>query len=329
MTETLPIFHAPKTRRLVSAWVVGGEQGAVLQRIGEFDDIFDQIILCSGTPQPDGSLNQPWPLEDRRRFCTELRQMGISPLLLYGGKSDPLKTPGNVAKFIDGMLDECRQCGADGVDIDFEHWPAVDRFLYTDFIAQLSQRLHAEGLMLSACVYPISMEARRETGMTFIDDSLLATYVDHFRYMVYDLYCPPSQYIGPTSMAPWGRETMTYAATRVPRHKIIMGLPTYSVDWDMTDPKRSRQVNDYEFIAECEKQSPIGRGWCYYWDVNLIRYTDELGHPHALWVSDAKSTKSHLVTVDSQDLQGVCFWLLQTTADPAIWQVVREHFNRW
>lgn len=329
MSDTLPIFRAPKTRRLVSAWVVARAQDAVLQRIGEFADIFDQIIMCSGQPQPDGTLNQPWPTEDRRRFCAELRGMGISPLLLYGGKSDPLKDAGNLSKVIDAMLDECRQCGADGVDIDFEKWPATDRFLYADFIARLAEKLHGEGLMLSACVYPISAEARRETGVTFIDDTLLAPCVDHFRYMVYDLFCPPSQFIGPTSTAPWGRETMTYAATRVPRHKMIMGLPTYSVDWDMTDPTRSRQVNDYEFIAAREKESPIGRGWCYYWDVNLIRYTDELGHPHALWVSDAKSTKSHLVTADSLDLQGVCFWLLQTTADPAIFQTVREHFKRW
>jgi hypothetical protein len=35
-----------------------------------------------------------------------------------------------------------------------------------------------------------------------------------------------------------------------------MGLPTYSVDWNINDPTKSRQVNDYQWIAEQEKKSP-------------------------------------------------------------------------
>jgi len=45
-------------------------------------------------------------------------------------------------------------------------------------------------------------------------------------------------------------------------------------------------------------------------------------------VSDAKSTISHLETVDSLDLAGVCFWCLMGD-DPQIWECVREHFRRW
>jgi spore germination protein YaaH len=183
--------------------------------------------------------------------------------------------------------------------------------------------------MLSICIYALSPEARRETTIGFWDAALLAHYADHIRPMTYDLYCPPSQFIGPTSTAPWGRDCMSYMVTHVPRHKIIMGLPTYSVDWNINDPKQSRQVYDHEWIAAREKESPIGRGWCYYWDVNLIRFNDANNHAHLLYVSDARSTKSHLVTVDSMDLGGICFWMLSGGDDPAIWQCVGEHLKRW
>jgi spore germination protein YaaH len=226
------------------------------------------------------------------------------------------------------MVEECERTGCDGIDIDFEGWPAETRFAFTDFIAQLSEALHARGKMLSICTYALSPEARREVGIGFWDTSVLAQYADHIRAMTYDMYCPPSLFVGPTSCAPWGRETMGYMSTQVPRHKIVMGLPTYSVDWDMNEPSRSRQVSDYRWIAEREKESPIGRGWCYWMDVNLIRYTDEEKHEHLLWVSDAQSTRSHLVTVDSLDLSGICFWLMHEGADPAIFGAVRDHFKR-
>jgi spore germination protein YaaH len=35
------------------------------------------------------------------------------------------------------MVDEAEQVGTDGVDIDFEHWPAAGRFAFTDFIRKL------------------------------------------------------------------------------------------------------------------------------------------------------------------------------------------------
>ena len=62
--------------------------------------------------------------------------------------------------------------------------------------------------------------------------------------------------------------------------------------------------------------------------MNLIRYADDKGHAHLLWVSDARSTRCHLVNVDSLDLAGVCFWVLTGGDDPNIWEAVRQHLAR-
>jgi len=332
MSNVNQIFRPSKTRRLVSAWIVNGSQQHALQRVKEFDDIFDQVIFMCGATTPDGGLPADWSVEERKRLNAEFRAMGVSTLNDYGGGGkdgcvEMCRNPKSLQSCIQNMVEECEKTESDGVDIDFEGWPADSRYAYNDFIAGLSEALHTRGKMLSICTYALSPAARRETGIGFWDTSVLAHYADHLRAMTYDLFAPPSQFIGPTSTAPWGRETMAYMATQVPRHKIVMGLPTYSVDWDINDPTRSRQVYDYKWIAEREKESPIGRGWCYGWDVNLIRYNDAENHAHLMWVSDAMSTRSHLVTVDSNDLAGVCFWVL-TEDDPAIWEAVRQHFRR-
>jgi spore germination protein YaaH len=326
-------FRPTKSRRLVSAWMVNNLIDETVSTVGQFQDLFDQVVFMCGGTKADGSLPTEWPVAQRKELNKRFRDLGVSTLNDYGGGAkdggvEVLKSEKLMGETIKRMLDECDQVGNDGIDIDFEHLPADKRFGFSEFMARLSEELHRRNKMLSVCVYALSPEARRETGVGFWETSTLAGYVDQMRAMTYDLYCPPSQFVGPTSTAPWGRETMTYMSTQVPRHKIVMGLPTYSVDWDIVAPENSTQVQDYKWIAEREKESPIGRGWCYYWDVGLIRFNDEKGHAHLLYVSDARSTKSHLVTVDSLDLSGISFWHLNG-ADPKIWECVREHFRRW
>ena len=333
MSTTNPLFRPTKTRRLVSAWMCRGRNDVVLERIREFEDTFDQIVFMCGSVEPEGRLNTGWPIEERADLAKALRELGISVLVDFGGRwseqfHETLRSPSSVKSYVDQLVEDCDRVGADGVDIDIESWPPAARNAYTDLIMQLSEALRRRNKLLSLCVFSLSREARREKGIGFIDPVILAPYVDQFRCMTYDLFCPPSQFVGPTSTAPWGRETMQYMCSRVPCEKTVMGLPTYSVDWDINDPTKSRQVNDCQWIAEREAESPIGRGWCYFWDVSLIRYTDEQGHAHLLWVSDARSTRSHLVTVDSLDLAGVSFWVLTGEEDPRIWQAVREHFQR-
>lgn len=333
MSWTNQIFKATKTRRLVSAWTVIGAKDVLLTRLREFDDLFDQVVFMCGAPGADGSLPDKWPAAERRRLVGELREMDISVINDYGGAwtggcAEICRSPKIMSACIDKMVADCEETEADGVDIDFEGWPAESRFAYTDFLAQLGEKLHARGKMLSICAFSQTAAARRENGVGFIDPAAVAPHIDHYRSMTYDLFCPPSQYIGPTSTAPWGRDLMRDALALLPRHKLVMGLPTYSVDWNINDPSKSRQVNDAAFIAAREQESPIGRGWCYYWDVGLIRYTDAAEHAHLLYVTDARSTRSHLVTVDSLDLAGVCFWLLSGDEDLGIWRAVREHFGR-
>jgi spore germination protein YaaH len=120
---------------------------------------------------------------------------------------------------------------------------------------------------------------------------------------------------------------MAYMTNEVPKHKIIAGLPTYSVDWDLIQVEQSRQVYDWEWIEARKQEAEGGVHWISYWDVNFLRYRDAEGHPHLLYISDRRSTRSHLVTIDDLDLGGVCFWCLWGD-DPGIWQAVREHFRR-
>lgn len=331
MAETNPIYRAPKSRHLVSAWMLDREADHAVEVVTEFQDIFDQVIFMCGHPNADGSLSDSWPAAERRELTSRFQDMGVSTLNDYSGGPDIwqalAKSPDAIQALVQNIVAECEETGADGADIDFEHLPPRQRFAFADFLRQLSEALHARGMMLSICTNAPSRAQQRDGALPFLDLSVIAHYVDHLRPMNYDFFFPSSPILGPTSTAPWARERMEYLGAQVPRHKIIMGLPTYSVDWDITDPTKSRQVYDYEWIAEREKESEIGRAWLPHWDVGLIRYTGGDGHLHLFYVTDARSTQSHLETVDALDLAGVCFWVLMGD-DPAIWESIRRYFGR-
>jgi spore germination protein YaaH len=333
MSSTNPIFRTPKSRRLVSAWVVQESADHAVARVREFQDIFDQVILMCGRVRGDGTLSRRWSQEDRKKLVDTFREMDVSTLMDWAGgwENDFEKiaaSPELMKKLVSSIVADCEATGADGVDIDLEHLPATARFPFTDFFGQLSEALHARNLMLSICTGGYLSAYRRDWAGSFIDVPVIARYADHIRQMNYDMHFPRAEAVpGPTSTAPWVRDMLAYTAREVPRGKLIAGLPTYSVDWNMLHPEKSDQIYNYEWIAEREKEAPQGRQWVSYEDISFLRYTDAEGSPHLLYVTDGRSTRSNLVFVDEVDVAGVCFWCLQGD-DPAIWQAVREQFRR-
>jgi spore germination protein YaaH len=331
VSNVSPIFRPPKSRRLVSAWALREHADHALQVATEFSDILDQVIFMCDHAQADGSLPTNWPAAQRRELTAKLNALGVSTLNDYSGLratwAELVRAPRSIEALVDNMAQECEYTGADGVDLDFEQLPPQERFAYGEFARKLSEALHGRRKMLSICTGSPSRSGARDSGLPFLDTSFLAQYVDHIRPMNYDFFYPSSPVLGPTSTAPWARERMQCLSAQAPRHKIIMGLPTYSVDWDVTEPENSRQIYDWQWLAEREKESEIGRAWLSHWDVGLMRYRDAQANIHLVYVTDARSTQSHLETADALDLGGVCFWVLMGE-DPAIWECVRRYFGR-
>ena len=333
MSSTNPIFRTPKSRRLVSAWITQEAVEPAVARVREFADIFDQVILMCGSVRGDGTLSHRWPQAERKQLVERFREMDVSVLMDWAGGWERgfekiAESPELMKQLVRTIVEDCEATGADGVDIDLEHLPPTARFAFTDFFAQLAKALHARNLMLSICTGGNLGAYRRDWGQSFIDVPVIARYADHIRQMNYDMFYPsPTSPPGPTAIAPWVRDMLAYTANEVPKGKLIAGLPTYSVDWNMLHPEKSDQVYNHEWIAAREKEAPGGRQWISYWDVSLIRYTDAEGAPHLLYVTDGRSTRSNLVFVDDLEVAGVCFWCLQGD-DPAIWQAVREQFKR-
>ena len=122
------------------------------------------------------------------------------------------------------------QMNYDGIDIDFENYPVTSRDAFSDFIEQLSAKLHADHRLLSVAVHPKTDDAGTWSGAAAQDWTRIAPAVDVFTIMTYD-YTDRNQPPGPISPPNWVHDVLTYAATVTDLHKVRMGLPFYGYSW--------------------------------------------------------------------------------------------------
>ena len=164
---------------------------------------------------------------------------------------------------------------------------------------------------------------RDPPGDTFYDQVVIGQTCDMVRVMCYDMYyAKKKNFSGPTSTKQWAKEAMQYWLQYVPPEKLIMGLPAYSNDYDLTpNVWAGKQV--YHDKPQVGPEAKVDRRWLYYERVHMYRYLDEKGNIHIFYASDAKSTAAHLKTVDELGITGIAFWYYQAVSDET-WQVVRE-----
>lgn len=319
----------PKTKRFVSAWFLPECFEHGMNRLKENADIFDNISVCWSDYRERDEKKAKYLLD----FC---KSENISVYILIGSEKEKIaglteKIKTSPKQHVEHLLWLTKKSGATGIDIDYERFPLEMRDAYTDFMLLLSERARLEGIVVSICAGAYNKRSVRyltKDGKpySFIDDEKVGKAVDQYRVMCYDFFCPPSAFVGPTSTAPWVEDALEYTLTKVPRKNIIAGLPTYSVDWNMNDATKSEQVGDHDRLVELAKKSVCGMGYVYYYDVYYLRYVDNEGATHLVWMNNAETVSFLLDVVNELDIPGVSFWVLAGD-DPEIWEQVRKKFR--
>ena len=159
----------------------------------------------------------------------------------------------------------------------------------------------------------------------FYTPKIVGETCDMVRVMCYDMYSMSGKGVGPMSTQPWAKDAMKFWLKYVPRKKLIMGLPAYSGDFEMTfGGKRKWVYADRPVVPE---GTEIERVWLPYEQVNTYRYLDKKGCIHFFFSSDYLSTRAHLETVERLDIPGIAFWHYEAVT-PETWKVVRDWHQR-
>lgn len=214
---------------------------------------------------------------------------------------------------VDALIRLAKEDSLDGLDVDYESLDALDKGAFTGFVRRLSEKCHAQGLLVGLAAHPKVSEPGTWGGPQAQDYEALGAVVDFFHVMTYDYHWATGS---PGTIAPlsWVREVAEYAKSKMPAEKVELGVNGYGYLWagkgdTLTWPK---------FL---ELQAKLGKA-----------ERDEAGYELRLyptggeaWMADAQTSVKKFEIARDLGIRGVAMWVLGQE-DPKTW-VEWDKFN--
>ena len=301
----------------VAVWYPSSEHPGGADAISANSDVIDIVHPFWYTPDAQGRLLD----RSGARAAEQLaRWHGAGQLVLpsifaghWGYLSDELR-PAHLAEIVE--LVEAR--GYDGIDIDYEMFALETREVFSTFIDELADVLHANGRLLAVTVHAKTVDQSPFPSAAAQDWVRLAAAADIFNLMTYD-YTNRNEPPGPVASIAWAADVVGYALTTTTADKVRVGLPFYGYGWRRGRPPATattyeaahRMIGQFRLSPE---RDALGH--------ELVIELDVTGLPRqTIYVSDAATTAARLQALPLTG--GVSIWGVGGE-DPANWQVLRD-----
>ncbi len=230
-----------------------------------------------------------------------------------------LSSPDIRAKAVDSLYAVAREQGLSGINVDIENVPPDQRPNYTAFVRELSAKLKPEGQVLTLSVPAKTYDDTRSAWSGAFDYRALGQYADFIVPMAYDETLPGFQ-AGPVASYNWVDRVAAFAASQIPKEKVLLGVAAYAYDWKKgTTEGRGLSVPQAMDLA-------IRYGALTQWDdtaqVPYFTYVDN-GGERIVYFENARSTAAKLAIVKNRGLAGIAIWRMGLE-DPAIWSAIED-----
>ncbi len=196
--------------------------------------------------------------------------------------------------------------GYDGFHIDFEDLDSNDRPYLTAFMSQLYARLKSRGKLTTMAVPAKTQEIYVDWGGPF-DYPGLAPYLDLVAVMTYD-YSYSASKPGPVAPLPWVEKVMNYAASQFGAAKVLLGIPFYGYNWNVTKGSNAR-AQTYLTIMEILAENRAIVGYDESFQAPYADYVED-GQQHRVWFENPRSLSGKLAVIQRYGLGGWAVWHL-------------------
>lgn len=207
---------------------------------------------------------------------------------------------------VDHSLQLVREGGFAGVNVDFENMRPTDRDLYTQFVRELGAALRPHGYRVIVSSAAKTSDSPKSSWIGAFDYRALGEAADQVQLMTYDEHGPWGE-PGPTASLPWVKNVLTYATSQIPAEKILLGLPAYGNDWNVTTGKGHKAVA-WKNLPTLLKRAGAAPQWDEKSQTPYLRYTAADGTQHVVWYEDARSIAIKTRLVEEFGLAGVAMW---------------------
>lgn len=290
---------------------------------------FTYIALFSHLITDQGDLT---PLDDTEAIRTAYAA-GAKPLMSIanmrpGGTFDPelagrMITDQDVRRRVmEGILQIVEAKGYAGVDADIENVPQDLRMGYVDFLRELKARLGDRTLNVAVAPKYDETSFAYARGHDYAGIGQVADRVYLMNHEFSWVGGPP----GAIAPLPQTRRVMQYAASLIPREKLLNGISTTAYDWELPDTpeNRARPLSADEAVQIAVRhQVPIRYSETA--DAPWFRYTED-GTEREVWFEDARSIMAKFLVVRNLGLRGIGIWQL-SAMNSALAELIGAFFS--
>ena len=326
------IINIPNTKPTieVNGYAIAGIN---LETLNKTLPYLTYLSLFSYQALPNGNLTT---LYEQDRIDTALSQ-SVAPIMVVtnigssgGFDSDLangiLNNQEIQTKFINNIIAILNDKNYAGVDIDFEYLYPQDRASYIQFLTNLKSSLSGSNKTLSVAVAPKYRDNQEGLLYEAHDYRAIGEIADRVIIMTYEW---GYVYGEPMAISPY-REVdavLSYAVTRIPSEKILMGMPNYAYDW-RTPWNQGDTANTITNNTALELA--LNNGAQIQFDNSAqapyFTYVDSDGSNRIVWFEDARSIDARLNLVTKYNLAGVSYWTINNFF-PVNWTVLSSKFN--
>lgn len=266
------------------------------------------------------------------------RDFGVAPLMLISTLSEQgtfsnelahiiLNDPQVQDNLIENVLENLRQKGYAGLDIDFEYVLPEDEEAFINFIQKIYDRISPEGYILFTALAPKT--SADQPGLLYEAHNYprIGEASDRVLLMTYEwgyTYGPPMA-VSPIDKV---REVLDYAVTEIPRDKTYMGIPNYGYDFILPYVQGVSRADSVSNVEAVELAADVGAA-IQYDEVSqapYFIYYDDQGRQHRVWFEDARSTLAKLDLYSEYGFEGVGYWNIMRYF-PQNWLIVSNLYD--
>ncbi len=221
---------------------------------------------------------------------------------------------------IGNLVSSVVNCGADGINIDFETLSEETGVHFLQFLRELSVECRRNNLVLSVD-NPVP-----EDFTSHYDREEQGKVVDYVIVMGYDEHYVGSPEAGSVASLPWVEQGIIDTIAEVPAEKVVLGIPFYCRLWKVMAESLSSEA-----LGMVEANRVINEHKAeMYWDNVVCQHVGSYeaeGATWKIWLEDNESIAAKTDLVNKYNLAGTAAWKLGLE-DSSVWAVIAEHMQR-
>jgi spore germination protein YaaH/AraC-like DNA-binding protein len=241
----------------------------------------------------------------------------------------------NRAKLVTQIADAIEAYNLDGINVDIENMTQEDRNDYTDFVRMLNAQL-PPGKIIAVAVAPNPYGVNKGWQGSY-DYASLAKYSDYLMIMAYDEHYQGGS-PGPVASLPFVEKSIKYALERVPKDKIVLGIPFYGRYWKNEKSYGGYGVSNYQIDELVYKYNgKVELDVASYSPKAVITIKNSDVKPYILgrqldagtytfWYENEESIRAKLELVKKYDIKGTGSWSLGQESN-GTWDYYKLYLN--